>query len=176
MVVKMYLKFCMKKLWKKNFTPRCMFLLDLLEHVIIYHHHCCERVGLQNKCFSNSNSYNCNYIPSLMHTNYFCRTIKAVKLILVGHFNWDEPFSSTVLAPKPTHHHEQNIGRMRGLQRVGHLYKAVIWASEATTNRDSHGHQPQSAFLSHVNGTGVIHSAQNEGCAIPISKLYCFFL
>lgn len=107
-----------------------------------------------------------------MHTNYFCSTIKAVKLILLGYLNWDEPSSSTVLAPKPAHHHEQNIGRMRGLQRLGHLYKAVISASEAVTNRDTHGHQPQSVFLRHMNEMGVIHSAQNECCAVPTPKLF----
>lgn len=80
------------------------------------------------------------------HTNYFRKTIKALTFVLVVHLNLNEPFSSTVPAPKLIHHQEQNIGWMRGLQRVGHLYKAVIWASQAATNRDTHGHQPQSAF------------------------------
>lgn len=131
-----------------------MFLLLLFKFTTTL----CERDGLKKgqalvfQC--NSYSYNCNHIPPLMHTNYFCSSIKAVKLILLGYLNWDEPFCLTVLAPKPTHHHEQNIGRMRGLQRLGHLYKAVISASEAVTNRDTHGHQPQSVFLRHMNEMG----------------------
>lgn len=123
-------------------------------HVTLRHHHLLSHMAVKSRWAPSPNA----------HTNYFRRTIKALKFVLVVHLNLNEPFSSTVPAPKLIHHQEQNTGWMRGLQRVGHLYKAAIWASEAATNRDTHGHQPQSAFLWHVNGKGVTHSmvAQNK--------------
>lgn len=91
-------------------------------------------------------------IPSLMHTIHFYRN-KELKVILVCPLNLNEPFSMsiTALAPQPTHHHGQNTGKVRGLQRVECPYKATVRASEATSNRDTNGHQPQCAFLRDVN-------------------------
>lgn len=150
---------CCQLQWNDFHTSLCVYR----NHVTLRHHRLLSHMAVKKQTRPR---FLWAQPPSLSiaHTNYFRKTIKALKFVLVVRLNLNEPFSSTVPAPKLIHHQEQNTGWMRGLQRVGHLYKAAIWASEAATNRDTHGHQPQSAFLWHVNGKGVIHSmvAQNK--------------